>query len=86
MATVAQIISRIDNKIYDLIDNPGDIASYRIGDKQVNRNQILQELRKLREAYVKIDQETPYEDIRHIAMDFSEFGEELIEFVGDEVT
>lgn len=85
MPSVADIISRIDTKIYDLINDAGDITSYRIGDKRVDKTQMLAEMRKLREHYAKKLEEVPYEDIRHIALDFDEIGQEEIEQIGDAI-
>ena len=84
MATVTEIITRLDSKIYDLIDDVGNITTYKLGDKTVNKTEMLEALTKLRDKYQAIANEEPYEDIRHIAMDFSDYGEELVEFIGDE--
>jgi hypothetical protein len=84
MATAADIVSRLDDKIYALLNDTDSIVTYRIGDKMVDRGGMLEHLRHLRETYAKIDAETPFEDIRKIALDFDEFGAEDSEWVGDE--
>ena len=86
MASVQDLLDRIDAKIYSIIDSPDDIASYRMGAKQVSKSQILEQLRKLREHLLsQIGQNDPYEDIRHFALDFDDIGEEEAEYIGDEV-
>lgn len=83
MATPAEIVARIDEKIYTIINDPDSIASYKMGDKSVNRSEILQRLTTLRETYQTLMEKTPYEDIRHIAFDLDDFGQEVSEIIGD---
>ena len=85
MATVTSILAKIDAKIDAVLDNPDQIASYRLGEKSVQKNQILSELLKAREVYQKLAETEPYEDIRHVALDWSDFGEEISELVGARV-
>ena len=84
MASVAEIIARIDDKIYAILADPDDIADYQIGDVRVAKSQILTKLEALREKYQKLAEEEPFEDVRHIALDFGEFGEDESELIGDE--
>lgn len=84
MPTTAEIIARIDTQIYDIINDPSNIQSYRIGDKQVSKVDAIRELRLLRQTYKDIGEDEPYEDIRHIALDFGRFGEDESELIGDE--
>jgi len=83
VATPASIIAAIDAKVAAVIADPDAIASYRIGDKQVSRSEILEYLLKAREVYSKANVQTPAEDIRHFAFDFDEFGREESEYIGD---
>lgn len=85
MATVQSIVDKIDTKIDVILDNPDDIASYRMGDKSVSKYEIIDQLRKLREHYAAKLESEPYEDIRHIAFDLSDIGEDESEYVGDGV-
>lgn len=84
MSTVTDILARIDAKIYSIIDDPDSIADYKLGQKSVSRSQILQRLTTLRETYQKLAESEPYEDIRHIASDYGDFGEDLSELIGDQ--
>lgn len=84
MSTPAAIITRLDEKIYEIINDPNNIISYKMGGKTVSKSQAISELRALRETYTKIEAERPYEDIRKIAFDFDEFGADESEWVGDE--
>ena len=86
MASVTDIISRIDEKIYVIISDPDSIASYRMGDKSVSKSEILDQLRKLRESYQQLLVSTPAEDIRQIAFDIDDWGQEESEIVGDSLT
>ena len=83
MASVSDIIARIDDKIYDLINDTGNITSYSIGGKSVNKTEALNALRALRETYQKLELETPYENIEHIALDLDRFGADESEYIGD---
>ena len=83
MASVSDIISRIDDKIYDLINDVNNITSYTIGGKSVSKTEALNALRSLRETYQKLELETPYENIEHIAFDLDRFGADNSEYIGD---
>jgi len=85
MSAVTDILTKIDTKINAILDDPDSIASYRLGDKQVSRSQILERLTELRKTYQAIAEKEPYEDIRHVALDFDEFGVDESEYIGDEV-
>lgn len=85
MSAVTDILTKIDTKISAILDDPDSIASYRLGDKQVSRSQILERLTVLREKYQALAEKEPYEDIRHVALDFDEFGVDESEYIGDEV-
>lgn len=83
MSTVTDLIAKIDTKINTILDDPDSIASYKIGDKTVNKSEILRELRMLRADLQKTAEAEPYEDIRHIAYDIDKFGNDISEYVGD---
>lgn len=83
MATPAEIVARLDEKIYAIINDPDAIASYKMGDKSVNRSEILERLTALRETYQALMEKTPFEDIRHVAFDLDDFGQEVSEIIGD---
>lgn len=85
MATPAEIVAKIDTKISAILDDPNTIASYRIGNKSVSRAEILRELRATRETYQTLMEKTPYEDIRHVAYDLDDFGQEVAEYIGDDL-
>ena len=78
------MLAAIDAKIAAVIASPSDIADYKLGDKTVNRSQILEFLLKARETYQTLAEKEPYEDIRHIASDFDELGTDISELVGDD--
>jgi hypothetical protein len=84
MASIADMIIRIDAKIYALINDVDDITSYTLGEKSVKKTEALRALTELRASYADLAEREPYEDIRGIAWDVSEFGEEEAEFIGDE--
>lgn len=86
MATPAEIVSRIDEKVYTILADPDSIASYRLGNKSVSRSQVLDQLRQLRETYQAIAEKTPAEDIRQVAFDLDDWGVEESEVVGDSLT
>jgi len=44
MSTVTDILAKIDTKISIILDSPDDIASYKLGQKSVNKSQILEYL------------------------------------------
>lgn len=83
MSTVTDILAKIDAKISTILDSPDSIADYKIGDKSVSKSQILNTLMKAREHYQKQAESVPYEDVRHIAYDIDEFGDDISEYVGD---
>jgi len=85
MSAVTDILAKIDTKINAILDDPDNIASYKLGDKSVSRSQILERLTELRKTYQALAEKEPYEDIRHIALDFDEFGVDESEYIGDEV-
>jgi len=85
MSTVTDILAKIDTKISTILDSPDDIASYKLGQKSVNKSQILEYLLKAREKYQAFAEKEPYEDIRHIALDVNEFGEDISELIGDDM-
>ena len=86
MATVSAILAAIDVQINTLIASPDSIADYKIGEKTVNKSQILSTLLKAREIYQKAAVSEPFEEIQHIALDFNEFGVDISELVGDLAT
>lgn len=83
MPTPAQIVARIDEKVYDILNDPSAIASYRIGDKQVSKSEIIKYLLEARKTYQEMNESAPAEDIRHVAFDIDDFGQEESEYVGD---
>ncbi len=83
MSTVTDILAKLDTKISAIIDSPDDIASYRLGQKSVNRSEILNTLLSAREKYQSLAEVEPYEDIRKIAYDVDEFGVDISEFIGE---
>jgi hypothetical protein len=85
VSTPTAILTAIDTQIAAIVADPDDIVSYRIGDKQVSKSEKMEYLLKAREVYQKIVEKEPYEDIRHIALDFDEFGIDESELIGDEV-
>lgn len=82
MATVAEIIAEIDDQIYALIQAPATMK-YKIGDKTVDKAAALLAMRSMRETYTKEQQDAPYEDVRGNAYDVDEWGNEIVEYVGD---
>jgi len=83
MSAVTDMLAAIDVKIAAIIASPDDIASYRLGQKSVNRSEILNTLLKARVQYQALAEVEPYEDIRHIAYDVDEFGVDISELIGD---
>jgi len=83
MSTVTENLAKIDTKISTILDNPDDIASYKIGQKSVNRAEILAALLKAREIYQKLAEKEPYEDIRAFAYEIDDFGIDTSELIGD---
>jgi hypothetical protein len=80
----SDMVSTIDALIEDLLANFNNITSYRIGSKSVDKHQALEILRKMRSDYYKASIQEPYEDIKHVAYDHSDFGENESEYIGDE--
>jgi len=72
MAMTQELISKIDEKIEALIDNPE--VDYKIGDKSVSAGQKIKQLREMRAELVK----NPDADAVFMSFDFdiSEFGED----------
>lgn len=83
MSAVTDILGKIDTKISAILDSPDEIADYKLGDKMVAKHQILDTLIKARAQYQKLAEVEPFEDIRHIALDYDEFGVDISELVGD---
>jgi len=84
MATASELIAKIDLKISALLDDTSNVGDYKIGDKSVDKGKFLDTLMNSREKLIKMDQDsTPYEDIREIATDINEFGEDKSEYIGD---
>lgn len=84
MASIASIITLLDTQIAALLADTDNITSYTLGEKKVNKTEALNALISARVKYAAMDADQPYEDIRGIAWDISEFGEEEVEFIGDE--
>jgi tRNA uridine 5-carbamoylmethylation protein Kti12 len=82
--SAASMVETIDALITDLLADFKNITSYKISTKSVEKHQALRELRKLRAQYLAESQDEPYEDIRHVAFDISDFGEDESEYIGDE--
>lgn len=80
----SDVVALIDALITDLLSNFNNITSYRIGNKGVEKHQALEVLRKMRKDYYDVSIEEPYEDIKHVAYDHSDFGEDESEYIGDE--
>ncbi len=85
MSTATTILASIDTQIALLVDDPNEIVSYKIGNKQVSKSDKMEWLLKAREKYQKIVEVEPYEDIKHVALDFDEFGADESELIGDEL-
>ena len=83
MSTVTEILATLDTKIAAIIANPDDIASYKFGQKSVNKSEILNTLLKARAQYQALAEVEPYEDIRKIAYDVDEFGDDISEYIGE---
>ena len=84
MATASELIAKIDLKISALLDDSSNVGDYKIGDKSVSKGSFLDSLMNSRAKLIKMDQDsTPYEDIREIAIDINEFGEDKSEYIGD---
>lgn len=84
MATPEAILAEIDDQILTIISTPDGIASYKIGDKEVDKAEIIQELRKTREFYTKLlTENTPAEDTRLIAELWDDFGRNDSIYIGE---
>lgn len=83
MATVTEIIEKLDEQILLLISDPGNITTYSIGGKSVHKTAAILALKDLRTTYQKILEDTPYESIEHISLDFGPFGTDESEYIGD---
>jgi len=84
MATASELIAKIDLKIEALLDDSSNVGNYKIGDKSVSKGSFLDSLIASREKLQVMGQgETPFEDIREIATDINEFGEDESEYIGD---
>jgi hypothetical protein len=64
LATITEIISRIDTRIYELLSDVANITSYSLGGKSVSKTEALNALRMLRQQYQQFDLDTPYESIQ----------------------
>lgn len=87
MPTASQIITKIDARIDEILTSSSTvagIADYRLGEKEVDRSQILAKLLDARKLYQELDEKDPYEDIRHIALDHDEFGVDVSEYIGQQ--
>ena len=84
MATTYELIAKINLKIETLLDDTSNVGNYKIGDKSVSKGSFLDSLISAKEKLQAMGQaETPYEDIREIATDINEFGEDNSEYIGD---
>ena len=83
MATIVDIIAKIDEQVLLLLADPGNITTYSIGGKRVDKTAAILALKSLRETYQKLLEDTPYESIEHIALDFGPFGTDESEYIGD---
>jgi len=84
MAATEDILAKIDTKIDLILDNYDSIADYKIGQKSVSRHQVLDTLLKARSVYQELAEKEPYESVDHVAMDITEFGEDISELIGDD--
>jgi len=81
---VSDLITKIDIKIEALLDDTSNVGNYKIGDKSVSKGDYLDSLISSRGKLQAMSQsETPYEDIREIATNINEFGEDDSEYIGD---
>jgi len=84
MATTSELIAKIDLKIATLLDDSSNVGNYKIGDKRVDKGSYLDSLMSARSKLQIMGQsETSYEDIRELATDINEFGEDESEYIGD---
>ena len=81
---VSDLITKIDIKIEALLDDTSNVGNYKIGDKSVSKGDYLDSLISSRGKLQAMSQSgTPYEDIREIATNINEFGEDDSEYIGD---
>ena len=80
----ADMVSQIDALIADLLLNFRNIVSYKMSEKEYKPAEALKVLYEMRKQYYEESITEPYEDIRHIAYDHSDFGEDESEYIGDE--
>ncbi len=85
MATVAELIAKIDLKIAALLDDSGNVGNYHIGDKRVDSGAYLKILTDARENLLKQGSKEPFEDISSVAYDIDEFGVDRSEYIGDAI-
>jgi hypothetical protein len=79
--SASDMVALIDAKIETLLS--GGCVNYRIGEKEYDPADALKILSEMREKYYKASIEEPYEDIKHVAYDHSDFGEDESEYIGD---
>jgi hypothetical protein len=82
--SASDLVSQIDTLIANLLSDFSNIVTYRIGEKEYKPTEALEVLRKMRADYYAASLEEPYEDVRHVAYDHSDFGEDESEYIGDE--
>lgn len=85
MSAVTDMLAALDAKIATIIASPDDIASYKFGQKSVNKSEILNTLLKARAQYQAFAEVEPYEDIRHVALGVDEFGVDISEYIGETI-
>ncbi len=76
-------ISDIDAQIATIIASPTSIASYTIGQKSVSKSQVMQGLLDARKMYQDLLNAFPAEDYNRLAIDVSDAGEDLTDYLGD---
>ncbi len=84
--TVADLeasIAAIDAQIAVLVASPTSIASYTIGQKRVDKSQVMQGLLDAREMYQKRLDTFPAEDYNRLAIDVDDQGRDQSEYLGD---
>jgi hypothetical protein len=85
MSSATDIIAKIDTLVSSMLSDVSGVTTYKIGGKTVNKTEALLALGRLREQYQNANENTPYEDIRHIAHDYDELGQNISEIIGDSV-
>jgi len=84
MATTSELIAKINTKIETLLDDTSNVGNYKIGDKSVSKGSFLDSLIAAKSKLQEMENSgAPYEDIREIATDINEFGEDKSEYIGD---